>query len=795
MRIKILISASVGIILSLFFIISYLSSNSHAHYLVVNLFIWPVKLLTGVLFFGAIVGYYYPSVGKGILRRFMTPGGLVLAVSFMAALIGVLLISQDKLVMISGLIFDKNLLPAGYEHQGEGFGIGFSFLMIFFQSFVKISLLCLLIFAYRNIGKLVFRFFISKEEYSAHPEINTIISIALGLCIHGILLIKFSLIGYLNWFSAWLLLGLLLVVGFFSEWQRRDVIRILSEPIFEYDKKGEKKFYLANILFCVFVVWFGYNILHISRPTPIGWDDLSVYVNYGKNLFETGSLPYGLGMRFWEVFISQGFFLLNTGTNAELVILLSFMGVILTIVSLYLLARYFWPENKLLWILLPMIFYTTPMVFFEASKDQKTDIVLVFFFVALLSTLFSYWESIRHKLLDYKTELFFLSLMGLFVGISFSIKYTAGFFIVPVVIFMAWLIFNKQGVDLRMIILPIIFIIIPIAPWVIKGFWETRSFDLSLLSSWQRQGPQINIAEVLPSDSTIIGSAYNEEVLRYVGYESDEIGSYLLRPWKIHRGTGVNSSLTDIGYIWLAGLALFLPFLCFYKKSEIFSMIGWGAIIYWTLWIFMANSIPWYGMPGFVLLLLLFGYWYDQSEKVSNIISSFFIVVILLWICIASQSQFAEIFNPFVLGYASGHVDSINATKQMASWLVEISEKINSDSATLLQPKYVYRIGTMAPYFIKDSFSRVFSDSQLETFTPLYTEQDQRITTIRLIKLGFRYMIIDLKAATIDTTPGRTLTQKFNRLMKYVSDNPYIVARLYKPNAGILFIEIKDHVF
>ena len=77
----------------------------------------------------------------------------------------------------------------------------------------------------------------------------------------------------------------------------------------------------------------------------------------------------------------------------------------------------------------------------------------------------------------------------------------------------------------------------------------------------------------------------------------------------------------------------------------------------------------------------------------------------------------------------------------------------------------IYRIGTFLTYFISENRKRYLDDSLVMSFHDYVYDKNSEITVQRLKKLGVKYFLIDLNAATIDRDPRRALTKRFEELL------------------------------
>lgn len=134
----------------------------------------------------------------------------------------------------------------------------------------------------------------------------------------------------------------------------------------------------AEFFFLVITFLISINLINATRPMPIGWDDLWVYMNYPQLMAQAWDILSLGWMYAWQVFTgigymfqspTQAFFLNNIGwILAVLVIILSFIDLLKsrsqTLIHIPLLAG--------------MMFLSMPMIIFQQAKDMKIDPGLFF---------------------------------------------------------------------------------------------------------------------------------------------------------------------------------------------------------------------------------------------------------------------------------------------------------------------------------------------------------------------------------------------------------------------------------
>lgn len=77
----------------------------------------------------------------------------------------------------------------------------------------------------------------------------------------------------------------------------------------------------------------------------------------------------------------------------------------------------------------------------------------------------------------------------------------------------------------------------------------------------------------------------------------------------------------------------------------------------------------------------------------------------------------------------------------------------------------IYRIGTFMTYLIDNNRKRYFDDSLVTGFSNYIYTPNPEETIERMRKMGLKYLLVDLNAATIDKDPRHDLTNRFERLL------------------------------
>lgn len=68
-------------------------------------------------------------------------------------------------------------------------------------------------------------------------------------------------------------------------------------------------------------------------------------------------------------------------------------------------------------------------------------------------------------------------------------------------------------------------------------------------------------------------------------------------------------------------------------------------------------------------------------------------------------------------------------------------------------------------YLINDNRKRYLEDSLISIFGDYFYNKSPEVTIDRMKKVGLKYLLMDLNAATIDRDPRRALTTRFEKLL------------------------------
>jgi len=218
------------------------------------------------------------------------------------------------------------------------------------------------------------------------------------------------------------------------------------------------------------------------------------------------------------------------------------------------------------------------------------------------------------------------------------------------------------------------------------------------------------------------------------------------------------------------------------QPNRIFLSFTWCYLFYWLSF---GGGIVWYGyilLPSlYIVIILLLDLLKKDSYKIYKFLLNSFIITGLFWILIASVDRVSNIhpnipsdklgqgiFNPTFFDYACRKIPYEVAVQKMYPNLQESLVQINSEKESL-----IWRVGTSMTYFIGNNSKRVFSDNQMGMFNALLINHPNKSEVVEIAKAsGFKYLILDLQTASIDQTPNKTLTKKYNDLIEFTRNNP-----------------------
>jgi len=213
------------------------------------------------------------------------------------------------------------------------------------------------------------------------------------------------------------------------------------------------------------------------------------------------------------------------------------------------------------------------------------------------------------------------------------------------------------------------------------------------------------------------------------------------------------------------------------------TVLGTILLVYAFLWFMLSSGIIWYGYLMFLLALVSIVVMLHNSKSKDwaiQLVKKSFYVLAFAWIVICLfnrmsninsqaplENQGLAIYNPAFMGFAANTMNYSQTIENLHPNLSPAIEYMNKFPSSL-----VYRVGTSFTYFINKNNERVFLDNQLGFFNQLVKLYPEKTSLTKALKASnFRFLIVDLYTPTIDRTPEKTLTKKYNLLMNFLYDN------------------------
>jgi len=256
--------------------------------------------------------------------------------------------------------------------------LGMSNYLIFAKKYFLLALCTLLIFsACFSIGNLINRLFKVKFQ----PLASELIDIGMGILTITFVIFFLGVLNILNAYLMWPIVILFILVNYKSWFNF--VKNLLFKPI----KIPESLNLLGIFAFLILIVIFSINFQQILRPIPTGFDAIMLYVNLPSLLADHQSLVAGFQPYNWSLFMSIGFVMFK---QTEVTLALSSTGGLLSLFIMYYLGKNWFKININILLLALAVFYLSPTIVHQSSKEIKVDLGLLFFCFSCL-LIFVYW--------------------------------------------------------------------------------------------------------------------------------------------------------------------------------------------------------------------------------------------------------------------------------------------------------------------------------------------------------------------------------------------------------------------
>ncbi|MBU0981578.1 glycosyltransferase family 39 protein [Patescibacteria group bacterium] len=682
---------------------------------------------------------------------------------------------------------------------GVLFGLSWTFIKVYG------SALLLLFFAWLT-GSTAHEFLRRKKEKDTErPFEKGILETILGLGFISTLLFLLAAIGQ---FNLPVILGAIVII---TAALYRQVLKNLK-ALFSWHEKFEIN--ITSIAIPIFLFLGLIMCIHMFdnlSPLPRGWDGLNRYIVIAKDLANGGDLLKRGSVYGWELIL--GFFYL---IDIKMTLAWTSIPGVLTFLVMWPIARRY--SSNLGTALALTTIAVMPMMSFHISDENKVDVAHWLIGTASILALIkaiSFENGLKIK--DHS----YLWIAGLLAGYAFTVKFTAAILIVtllsafsfveggiigliaaglvsigvlatsggigfgtefttpaeinPIItavcslaglIILGFGVFTKKVKKnaLRTLVILILCIFIPIAPWFVKNAVETRLSSASLLITGTNDIPEINFN----NDTALCKStAFYEEYDRYIGYNSNVIFRVLELPWHLTMNdTGAIGAYVDMGFTFLG--FILLGFLL-YKPSKQTNYILLFGGLYFFFWLIKANGVSWYGFPFFSFMAVFLAVTYTNMSKdwIGRIGLIFFLGI---WFLSGFDARLNNYAKPGLLLTNSGTVKYDDVRESVFPYSNELNAFLSINDGL------IYKIGTPMGYFIPDYVKRTFDDQLLDTFNcNAINSVDNEEIRHKLRDLGFKFILYDAYTYTVGIDPEGTLKAKIDLFEKFAKEQLIVV--------------------
>lgn len=130
------------------------------------------------------------------------------------------------------------------------------------------------------------------------------------------------------------------------------------------------------------------------------------------------------------------------------------------------------------------------------------------------------------------------------------------------------------------------------------------------------------------------------------------------------------------------------------------------------------------------------------------------------------QQILSEVMRTDLTKLGLSQIDTVSLQAEARAVLGSMYNTVLYPSKDIKNTAAIYRIGTFLTYFIDNNRSRYYDDSLVMNFDKYFSDKDPNTTVDRMQKLGLKYLLVDLNAATIDKDPRHDLTRRFENLLQ-----------------------------
>jgi hypothetical protein len=448
-----------------------------------------------------------------------------------------------------------------------------------------------------------------------------------------------------------------------------------------------------------------------------------------------------------------------------LVLSLGVYGLLLGAAILFAFGRAVWGVH--VGVIAAVLTLSIPMGAALSLNETKPDAWLF-----PVTTLF-FWSLIRW-LRSRDMAACFLALY--LFSFALTIKLTAFFLLAPLGIGILIVFLTRQSApgpwpSLRTMALAGVFVLLPVLPWLVLSVathppGQPYEFSQVLASYAPDSSSLQHDIETLLINHRCQSTAIAEDLARFAGHRGP-IATLLFLPWDITMNLTVAAFATEIGFLFLAVLPLWLwygvrafPRLPHLRLQSPVVQFTFFLLGYGLLWILFAKRVPWYGYPAVALTSLLTASVILRSRSLSPYLFRFLLVLLAISLIGNTLVRMKFSGTPEHLRYAGGTLSADDFLDTTFPGLKTLRSAINRPSL----PR-VYITGSRLLYAFDDHTQRTFNDPHLDTFNCLFDTAgpDGVLETFRALDIQYvffsRTLLRELQS---DDTPSfRQKTERF----------------------------------
>ena len=220
-------------------------------------------------------------------------------------------------------------------------------------------------------------------------------------------------------------------------------------------------------------------------------------------------------------------------------------------------------------------------------------------------------------------------------------------------------------------------------------------------------------------------------------------------------------------------------------SSGLSGFAGFMAV-YALLWWILGNGVLWYALPLFVAGPILILSFLEKPEHLlgpdlssfsryfgGTVLSLFILLNTLLYFTSqypGEQDAASLLRSPFVEVITDPDRPARKAVDKFNPVISEAMRIMNADRS-----EKIYRVNTHYGFLIAENDTRVYSDPTLETYDNIASRLADNSKFFDMLKAqGYRYIFFDLRTASLDQTPEKTLAKKCISLGRELTTSPKV---------------------